>query len=59
MSVTIHVVARPTEDLGKLRTAILNLFPDAELTIEGLHITGRAEALETLKTLLKNQKLSI
>ena len=55
--VTIRTPLRPTEDPEKIRKAILNLFPDSEITVENEQATATAASLERFKTLIRNQKI--
>ena len=56
--IDITAIVHPTEPKGKVMGAILNLFPDAEMTCEeGSEIRAKAKELETFKTLLKDQRI--
>lgn len=56
--VEIRLEARcfPTEERGKVVSAVLNVFPDAEVSGED-RLTGRASGLESLQELLKRQRI--
>ena len=54
---TIRTPLRPTEDPEKIRRAILNLFPDSEITIDNVQAVATAVSLERLMTLIRNQKI--
>ena len=55
--VTIRTPLRPTEDPEKIRRAILNLFPDSEITIDNVQAVATAVSLERFMTLIRNQKI--
>jgi predicted RNA binding protein with dsRBD fold (UPF0201 family) len=55
--VTIRTPLRPTEDPEKVRTAILNLFPESEITIDQVEVVGKIASLDRFKTLIRNQKI--
>jgi predicted RNA binding protein with dsRBD fold (UPF0201 family) len=55
--VTIRTLLRPTEDPEKVRTAILNLFPESEISVGQGEVTAKAASLERFKTLIRNQKI--
>jgi uncharacterized protein len=55
--VTIRTVLRPTEDPEKVRTAILNLFPESEITVEQGEVVAKTATLERFMTLIRNQKI--
>jgi uncharacterized protein len=55
--VTIRTVLRPTEDPEKVRTAILNLFPESEITVEQGEAVAKTATLERFMTLIRNQKI--
>jgi len=46
----------PTEERDKVVNAVLNVFPDAEVSGEK-RLTGRASGLERLQELLKRQRI--
>jgi hypothetical protein len=48
---------RPTEDPEKVRTAILNLFPECEIAIDPAEVVGKTASLDRFKTLIRNQKI--
>jgi len=47
----------PSEDSEKIRIAIRNIFPDAELREEGGFITGRAQSLERFAEILRDSRI--
>jgi len=55
--VTIRTPLRPTEDPEKVRTAILNLFPECEISLVQNEVVGKAASLDGFKTLFRNQKI--
>ena len=55
--VTIRTPLRPTEDPEKVSTAILNLFPDAEIVIGKDEVIGKTAFLERFMTMIRNQKI--
>jgi predicted RNA binding protein with dsRBD fold (UPF0201 family) len=55
--VTIRTLLRPTEDPEKVRTAILNLFPESEIVIDQMEAVGKTSSLDRFKTLIRNQKI--
>ncbi len=48
---------RPTEDPEKVRTAILNLFPECEISLVQNEVVGKTASLDRFKTLIRNQKI--
>jgi uncharacterized protein len=55
--VTIRTPLRPTEDPEKVRAAILNLFPECEISIVQNEVVGKTASLDRFKTLIRNQKI--
>ena len=55
--VTIRTPLRPTEDPEKVRTAILNLFPESEITTDTNEVVAKTASLERFMTLIRNQKI--
>jgi uncharacterized protein len=55
--VTIRTLLRPTEDPEKVRTAILNLFPESEIAILQGEVVAKTASLERFMTLIRNQKI--
>ncbi|HUT27865.1 MAG TPA: RNA-binding domain-containing protein [Methanomassiliicoccales archaeon] len=57
----VDTVARarlfPTEDPEKVRKALLNLFPAAEMTTQGDEMIGRTEDLSRFKELIRNHRI--
>jgi predicted RNA binding protein with dsRBD fold (UPF0201 family) len=59
MGIKVEIRARvyPTEDVNKVKRAILNIFPDAILRVEGDFILGETTNLENFAELLKEQRI--
>lgn len=55
--VTIRTALRPTEDPEKVRTAILNIFPDSEIAVEQDAVVAKTSSLERFMALIRNQKI--
>jgi uncharacterized protein len=55
--VTIRTPLRPTEDPEKVRTAILNIFPESEITVESDEMTAKTASLERFMTLIRNHQI--
>jgi len=47
----------PTEDVEKVRDAILNIFPDAEIDIVDDQLLGRAKSVERFAEILRDNKI--
>jgi predicted RNA binding protein with dsRBD fold (UPF0201 family) len=56
LSIRLEAPCRPTESPSKVRLAILNIFPDAELEENDL-IRGEARSLHRLSELLRGQRI--
>ncbi len=54
---TIRVPLRPTEDPEKVRRAILNLFPESEIAIDGGEVVAKTLSLERFETMIRNQRI--
>jgi uncharacterized protein len=55
--VTIRTLLRPTEDPEKVRTAILNIFPESDIVVGQDEIVAKTASLERFMTLIRNQKI--
>ena len=55
--VTIRTPLRPTEDPEKVRTAILNIFPESEITVESDEMIAKTASLERFMTLIRNHQI--
>jgi predicted RNA binding protein with dsRBD fold (UPF0201 family) len=56
-TITVEALVRPSEDESKVRTAILNLFPDIELRREGGKLVGSGSSLQKFGQLLKRYRI--
>jgi|Deesub1362B_J571_1020462.scaffolds.fasta_scaffold00102_20 predicted RNA binding protein with dsRBD fold (UPF0201 family) len=56
-TVRIRVELKKTEVEEKVRKAILNIFPDAEIKREGDFLIGETRSLETFRELVHRQKI--
>jgi|Deesub1362B_J571_1020462.scaffolds.fasta_scaffold00118_68 predicted RNA binding protein with dsRBD fold (UPF0201 family)/cytidylate kinase len=61
VEVEIEAKVHPTEDEEKVKSAIKNLFPDAELTVVDKNgygiIKGKSEKIDTFRELLRRQRI--
>ncbi len=57
--VRVHVETpcRPTENLGKVKVALLHLFPDLAFEREDEIVAGSTASLDKLRELIRNQKI--
>jgi predicted RNA binding protein with dsRBD fold (UPF0201 family) len=55
--VHVETVCRPTESVAKVKTALLNLFPDMAFDREDDVVAGTATSLQKLRELIRNQKI--
>lgn len=55
--VRVEAPCRPTEDPGKVRAALLQLFPDLRIEREGATIAGTSGSLERLRELIRTQRI--
>ncbi|MDI3502190.1 MAG: hypothetical protein PWR13_1209 [Archaeoglobi archaeon] len=55
--VKIRAEIKRTEVEERVRRAILNIFPDAEIRREGNFLIGHANSLETLRELVHRQRI--
>ena len=55
--IVIRAPLFPTEDAEKVKWAILNIFPDATLSIVDEHLVGRAKSLERFAEILRDNKI--
>ena len=56
-SIEITCPVYPSEDPEKVRTAILKVFPDAELEQKEDEITGKSESLDRFSKQIRKQKI--
>ena len=54
--VTVRCPVNPSEDEGKVRVAVLSIFPDAELSLEDGMLSGAA-SLDRFHRLIRNQRI--
>ena len=57
MEIEIMVVVKKTEDIDKVKKAILNIFPDAILEEKEGMLTGKAVKMEVFKKMLETQRI--
>ncbi len=57
LEIEIRTKVYPTEDVEKVRRAILNLFPDVEIEVMGEELVGRAQDIENFAKLLREQRI--
>ena len=55
--ILIRTTCKPTESLGKVKIAVLNLFPDARFTREEDTVEAEASSLDRLGERIRNQKI--
>lgn len=55
--VEVRASIKPTEDAQIVRQAILNLFPDAEITEEGDELVGRTTTIDRLRQLIRSNQI--
>ncbi len=56
-SISISAPLYPTESEEKVKSAILKIFPDAELEVEEDRITGKASDLERFREILRDLRI--
>jgi len=52
-SIEVFCVINPSEDLRKIETAILNIFPDIEINKNNMQITGVSKKIESLSRIFE------
>lgn len=57
LRVRVETPCFPTENLGKVKVALLNLFPDLAFESEDERVVGTTSSLEKLRQLIRNQKI--
>lgn len=57
LRVHVETPCRPTESLSRVRSALLNLFPDLRLQEKDDVVSGETESLDRLRELIRNQKI--
>jgi hypothetical protein len=53
----VSAPVRATEDVAKVTSAVLNLFPDARVDAIGEAIVAETESLDRLRELIRNEKI--
>lgn len=56
-SVRIISQVNPSEDPDKVRTAILNIFPDASVETDGGYARGETQSLDNFGSMIRRQKI--
>jgi hypothetical protein len=56
-TITVEAPVRPSEDESKVKTAVLNLFPEFELRLEGERLVGTGTSLVKFGQLLKRYRI--
>ncbi|MDI6855191.1 MAG: RNA-binding domain-containing protein [Candidatus Thermoplasmatota archaeon] len=57
MDVVVRASVHKTENVDKVRSALLNIFPELELDIKDNEIKGRTSSISKFKELLRLQKI--
>ncbi len=57
LRIRVETPCRPTENLGKVKVALLNLFPDLAFDREHEIVSGTTGTLDRLRELIRNQKI--
>ncbi len=57
LRVHVETPCRPTENLGKVKVALLHLFPDLAFEREDEVVAGSTASLEKLRELIRNQRI--
>ena len=57
LRIRVETPCRPTENLGKVKVALLNLFPDLAFDREDEIVSGTTGTLDRLRELIRNQKI--
>lgn len=57
MRITIRCPVNPTENPEKVRKAVLNIFPDADLKMEKGMLTGTAQSLDRFREILAELRI--
>jgi len=52
-SIEVFCLINPSEDLQKIKTAILNIFPDIEIKNTNMEITGTSKKIESLSKIFE------
>ncbi len=57
MHTTIRAPVFPTENPEKDKKAVLNIFPDAEISVENGELIGESKSLERFREILRDQRI--
>lgn len=57
LRVRVEAPCQATEDIAKVKIALLNLFPDLAFEREDERVVGSASSLDTLRELIRNQRI--
>ncbi len=57
LHVRVETACRPTENLGKVKVALLHLFPDLAFEREDEQVVGTTSHLEKFRELIRNQRI--
>lgn len=57
LRVRVRAPLRPTEDAEKVKRAILNLFPDAQLRVDAREVVADAPSLDRLRELVRSERI--
>ena len=55
--ILLYADIKPTEDLEKVKQAIRNLFPDAQMDVQNTKLVAISNTLDRFQELLKRQKI--
>ena len=55
--ITVEAEVHPTEDIEKIKHAILSLFPDCTFTILAGKIVGESHSIDTFAQILKEERI--
>jgi len=55
--IVIRADIKPTENLDKVKQAIRNLFPDAQINMQNTNLVAHSNTLEQFRELLKRQRI--
>ncbi len=57
MSIIVETIRKPTEDKEKVKTSMLNIFPDLRINEKGNILTGKCPSIDKFKEKLRNQRI--
>lgn len=55
--IVLYTDIKPTEDPGKVKKAIQNLFPDAQMDIQDTKLVAQSSTLDKFQEMLKRQRI--